>query len=270
MSPGKIFENSWGNVPPGEAFCCPDISSVNGTICINGSLPNFLLFPDEEVVCKFIKGKLIKWQVEKNSKAERYFNEISEDAKHKNDENWNSFAEFGIGLNPAIKKLVGESLFDEKMAGTIHIAIGDNKNFGHGISSYYHDDLVCIKPTVILDDITIIKLGKLNLLEIKKWKRNCYLNQHTIKDKDIIMFNNSKVATEAGCIYRLLSKGDRKGKIKIGYYRDGQLYSRIKNYFTERDEIRFSDLQRRFRKNEKKSFIRFMNMLLHYKIASIK
>ena len=44
----------------------------------------------------------------------------------RNDSNWNVFAELGVGLNPTIKTLTGNSLFDEKAYGTIHIAIGDN------------------------------------------------------------------------------------------------------------------------------------------------
>jgi leucyl aminopeptidase (aminopeptidase T) len=58
------------------------------------------------------------------------------------DRNWNTFAELGIGLNPAITILTGNSLFDEKAKGTIHIALGDNHAFGHHVESQFHDDLV--------------------------------------------------------------------------------------------------------------------------------
>jgi len=34
--------------------------------------------------------------------------------------------EFGIGLNPAIDRVIGYTLLDEKMLGTAHVALGEN------------------------------------------------------------------------------------------------------------------------------------------------
>jgi hypothetical protein len=49
MSPGIVLPGSWGNVPPGESFCCPDSAYVHGEICINGSIPKRKL--DGEAMC---------------------------------------------------------------------------------------------------------------------------------------------------------------------------------------------------------------------------
>ena len=73
MSPGVIYSGSWGNIPPGEAFCCPRPKNVNGKICINGSLPGIKLKKDEEVVLTFLAGKLMKWQASKGSVAGKFF-----------------------------------------------------------------------------------------------------------------------------------------------------------------------------------------------------
>ena len=43
MSPGVIVPGSWGNVPPGETFCCPEHETVQGKVCINGSVPGHVL-----------------------------------------------------------------------------------------------------------------------------------------------------------------------------------------------------------------------------------
>lgn len=50
--------------------------------------------------------------------------------------------EFGLGLNPNIKSLCGCAVLDEKMEGTVHIAIGANHMFGGVNEAPMHLDLV--------------------------------------------------------------------------------------------------------------------------------
>lgn len=57
-------------------------------------------------------------------------------------ENGNVICEFGIGMNPNIRELIGYTVLDEKMAGTFHIAIGDNTMFGGKNSTPLHMDFV--------------------------------------------------------------------------------------------------------------------------------
>lgn len=57
-------------------------------------------------------------------------------------DNANVICEFGIGMNPNITELIGYTVLDEKMAGTFHIAIGDNTMFGGNNSSPLHMDFV--------------------------------------------------------------------------------------------------------------------------------
>ena len=73
-------------------------------------------------------------------------------------------AEFAIGLNPEAQ-FINDSLVDEKVLGTIHIAIGDNKGpaYGGKNSSSIHWDLIMTHPTVEIDGKTIMENGKLKV-----------------------------------------------------------------------------------------------------------
>lgn len=50
--------------------------------------------------------------------------------------------ELGFGMNPNVKDLCGDTVLDEKMAGTFHIAIGANTMFGGENAADCHIDLV--------------------------------------------------------------------------------------------------------------------------------
>lgn len=50
--------------------------------------------------------------------------------------------ELGIGLNPAVDRVTGCTLLDEKMIGTAHIALGENRALGGTNNSALHWDLV--------------------------------------------------------------------------------------------------------------------------------
>ena len=71
-----------------------------------------------------------------------------------------NIAELGIGTNDKVK-LSGNLLEDEKVLGTVHIALGNNKSMGGNISVPIHVDGVIKKPTVYFDGKIIMKNGKL-------------------------------------------------------------------------------------------------------------
>ncbi len=64
-------------------------------------------------------------------------------------------AELGFGLNPGVKQLTGDILLDEKLYGSVHIAIGMNDHFGGQNHSNLHLDLVILHPSCYLDDTLI-------------------------------------------------------------------------------------------------------------------
>ncbi len=58
--------------------------------------------------------------------------------------------ELGLGMNPHVTDLCGYPLLDEKMAGTFHIAVGENTMFGGENKASDHIDFVgCGKVEVI-------------------------------------------------------------------------------------------------------------------------
>jgi hypothetical protein len=174
MSPGVIYRGSWGNVPPGETFCCPAHEDVEGSIVINGSIPGLACEPHEDIVLTFANGRLTDWHSASPALRE-FFDKQRAHGDERADHNWNVFAELGIGLNPKIQRLTGNPLFDEKAHGTIHIAIGDNSGFGHDVRSQIHADLVTRNASIEVDGGFIVRNGVICADDIEKRRRDLVL-----------------------------------------------------------------------------------------------
>ena len=62
--------------------------------------------------------------------------ELDEGARH--------VGEFAFGLNEAVTEFTGQTLFDEKIGGTVHLALGASyPETGGTVQSALHWDLVC-------------------------------------------------------------------------------------------------------------------------------
>jgi len=144
------------NLPCGEVFVCPIETSANGTAffdvptsyfghCISG------------IKLEFKGGKVVKFSAEH---GEKDFKGILDSATGDKDR----IAEFAIGLNPKAQ-FINDILVDEKVLGTIHIAIGNNKGpaYGGKNDSSIHWDLIMTHPTVKIDGKPIMKNGKLKI-----------------------------------------------------------------------------------------------------------
>lgn len=74
--------------------------------------------------------------------------------------------EFGVGVNYSIKKFIKNILFDEKIGGTIHLALGMAYKEGNGKNeSALHWDMIKDlrkKGEILIDDKVIQKNGKFN------------------------------------------------------------------------------------------------------------
>jgi len=114
---GRKFINCCGkvNMPDGEIFTGPVETSVNGRVkfsypCIWSGIEV------NGVDLTFEQGKVVEARAEKN---EAFLLETL-----KTDAGASYLGELGIGTNNQIDRFTGNMLFDEKMAGTIHLALG--------------------------------------------------------------------------------------------------------------------------------------------------
>lgn len=124
------------NIPDGECFTAPVRDSVNGVIQFNaGTIYDGKPFDNIRLVFK--DGKA----VEATSSDTPALNEILDI-----DEGARYIGEFSLGFNPHINRAMRDILFDEKIAGSIHLALGqayeeaDNSN-----KSKNHWDMVMIQ-----------------------------------------------------------------------------------------------------------------------------
>ncbi len=152
------------NIPDGEVFTAPVKESVNGTLSFNTpSLFKGTTF--ENITFEFKDGKIIKADGNFPDKI----NSILD-----TDEGARYIGEFAIGVNPYITKPMKDTLFDEKIAGSIHITPGrcyDEAN-NHNKSAI-HWDLVLIQTPefgggeIYFDDVLIRKDGMFVIPELK-------------------------------------------------------------------------------------------------------
>ena len=134
---GRTFVNCFGdnNMPDGEIFTGPVEESVNGWVRFT--------FPAiyggrsvEGVELRFENGKVISAKADKNEEFLLRQINLDPGACY--------LGEFAIGTNFGIQKFTGNILFDEKIGGTIHMALGAGyPETGSKNESALHWDMIC-------------------------------------------------------------------------------------------------------------------------------
>ncbi len=153
-STGLILERgSFGNLPSGEAYLMPQEGKAEGTLVVDGSMAGVGLITDEPIRITIVNGKAEKIEGGKEAALlEETVERIGPLARN--------IAEFGVGTND-MAKVTGKILEDEKVKGTIHVALGNNISMGGTVNVPFHVDGVVLKPTVYVDDVLLLKDGKL-------------------------------------------------------------------------------------------------------------
>ncbi|HEX9252683.1 MAG TPA: aminopeptidase [Ignavibacteriaceae bacterium] len=142
-----------GNLPTGEAFLAPVEGTSNGVFVVDGSMAGLGLIKNANIKIEVENGyatKISGGTLAKKLKV--MLDKVGKDARN--------IAEFGIGTNDSAK-LSGVLLEDEKVMGTIHIALGNNVSMGGSVNVPIHLDGVVKKPTVWMDGKLLMKDGKL-------------------------------------------------------------------------------------------------------------
>jgi aminopeptidase len=114
---GRTFINSDGhkNMPSGEIFTGPVEESVNG----------WMRFDYPSIVSgRAVSGIELKFENGKVTGASAEQNEELLHAQLDTDPGARYLGEFAIGTNFGIQQFTGSILFDEKIGGTVHVAIG--------------------------------------------------------------------------------------------------------------------------------------------------
>jgi aminopeptidase len=134
---GRAFVNSAGmrNMPCGEVFTGPIEDSANGTVYFG--VPAAIAGREiSGVRIRLEEGKIVEASAEK---GEEYLSSLL-DA----DDGARYLGELGIGTNYGIRRARANVLFDEKLGGTVHLAIGRSyAQTGGKNDSSVHTDLVC-------------------------------------------------------------------------------------------------------------------------------
>ena len=129
------------NIPDGELFSSPILSSVNGEISYAPSV--YQGKPFEFVKLKVRDGVVVDFDSSNNDQLEEILD---------TDAGARQFGEFSFGLNPIIKEPMYDILFDEKIYGSNHLTLGNDYEIApNGNESNIHWDLVCIGADVYLD-----------------------------------------------------------------------------------------------------------------------
>ena len=158
----KIFDDtgiyhekgSFGNLPAGEVGFAPVEGRTNGTFVVDMTLGSIGRLKDP---IKFTvkDGNVVDIEGKEDAK------ELKEKLEEFNDKTVYNVAEFAIGTNNKAK-ITGFTLEDEKVIGTVHIAIGDNTSFPGGtITAPVHLDGIISEPTVYVDERLIMRDGDL-------------------------------------------------------------------------------------------------------------
>jgi aminopeptidase len=154
---GRSFVSGDGrtNMPDGEIYSAPVETGSTGHITFNSPLVH-----EGQV----ISGIRLEFQHGRVVHATAQSNQARLEALLETDDGARVIGEIGIGTNFAITRLSGSALFDEKIGGTVHIALGASlPGTGGKNASDVHCDLVCDlreHGELLLDDRPILSKGR--------------------------------------------------------------------------------------------------------------
>jgi len=152
VSDGGYF---W-NLPDGEIFTGPVEDTVEGYIGFQNKQVYRGSVSVEGLHLKFENGRISDF---KASSGKKFFEETIN-----TDKGARFLGEIGVGINPMVTKITYNDLFDEKILGTIHIALGSSYvETGARNKSSIHWDLIKDlrgEGVVLVDDRVVFENGQ--------------------------------------------------------------------------------------------------------------
>lgn len=147
---GGTFDSpgSYGNLPEGELSFAP--SACEGAFTVDASFPELGRL-ESPITFKVKNGAVSEISGERSEEVIKRLDEVGPRAY--------IVAELGIGLNPKAK-VIGNILEDEKVIGTVHIALGNNCSYGLDNDVPLHLDGVITSPSIFADGEQIMTDGE--------------------------------------------------------------------------------------------------------------
>ncbi|MCB0607121.1 MAG: aminopeptidase [Lewinellaceae bacterium] len=153
---GRKWINSDGqtNMPSGEVYTSPVEDSVNGVV--HFSFPALYMGKEVEGVTLWVKdGYIDKWEASKGKQVLDHVFQL---------EGTRRFGEAAVGTNYNIDRMTRNILFDEKIGGTVHMAIGQSylQTGGQNQSSVHWDMITEMRNggEIYADDEKIYENGR--------------------------------------------------------------------------------------------------------------
>ncbi|CCF84860.1 aminopeptidase [Nitrolancea hollandica] len=154
---GRTFINADGhrNFPDGEVFTGPVEDSANGHVRF--SFPSIMGGREvKDIRLWFENGKVVRATAAENEEFLHHMLDVDEGARY--------LGEFAFGTNRRINRFTGNILLDEKIGGTMHMAIGASYPQTGGLNkSAVHWDMICDlrqQSEVTVDGQLFIKNGE--------------------------------------------------------------------------------------------------------------
>ncbi|MDR0571016.1 MAG: aminopeptidase [Clostridiales Family XIII bacterium] len=161
---GAIKCDGERNIPDGEVYTAPVKDSMNGVISYNTPSEE-QGFTFENIKFEIKNGKIVDARANDAERINKYLD---------TDEGARYFGEFAIGVNPYILHPMKDTLFDEKISGSVHLTPGAAyEDAFNGNKSSIHWDLVLIQRKdygggeIWFDDVLIRKDGIFTLPELE-------------------------------------------------------------------------------------------------------
>ncbi|MDR1495668.1 MAG: aminopeptidase [Clostridiales Family XIII bacterium] len=124
------------NIPDGEVYTAPVKDSMNGRVSYNTPSEE-QGFTFENIVFEVEDGRIVSAEANDTERINKLLD---------TDEGARCFGEFALGVNPYILRPMKDTLFDEKISGSIHLTPGAAyEDAFNGNKSAVHWDLVLIQ-----------------------------------------------------------------------------------------------------------------------------
>ena len=149
------------NIPDGECFTAPVRDSMNGTIAFN-SPSIYRGTPFDDIRLTFENGRVTDYSCSKNEAMGAILD---------SDDGARYVGEFAIAFHPFIEQPMRDILFDEKIRGSLHFALGEAyEEADNGNKSQIHWDIVLQQEegggNIYFDDVLIRENGRFVVPEL--------------------------------------------------------------------------------------------------------